>query len=66
MCSESPTVLVIDDVGLVPLRSGVEASWFFEVVDTRYNRGPAIVTTKRGLPERDRTFGDTVVTDHIR
>ena len=58
----APTVLVIDDVGLLPLRTGAEASWFFEVVNTRYNRGhPTLVTTNRGLPEWGRVFGDTVV-----
>ena len=58
----APTVLVIDDVGLLPLRSGAEAAWFFEVVNTRYNKGlPTLVTTNRGLPEWGRVFGDTVV-----
>ena len=57
----APTVLVIDDVGLLPLRSGAEAAWFFEVVNTRYNKGlPTLVTTNRGLPEWGRVFGDTV------
>ena len=36
----APTVLVIDDAGLIPLRTGAEAAWFFEVVYTRYNKGP--------------------------
>ena len=58
----APTVLVIDDVGLLPLRSTAEAAWFFEVVNTRYNKGlPTLVTTNRGLPEWGRVFGDTVV-----
>ena len=48
----APAVLVIDDVGLIPLRTGAEAAWFFEVVNTRYNKGhPTIVTTNRGLPQ---------------
>ena len=55
-------MLVIDDVGLLPLRSTAEAAWFFEVVNTRYNKGlPTLVTTNRGLPEWGRVFGDTVV-----
>ena len=48
----APTVLVIDDVGLLPLKTPDAAAWFFEVVDTRYNKGlPTIVTTNRGLPK---------------
>ena len=44
--------LRLDDVGPIPLRTGAEAAWFFEVVNTRYNKGhPTIVTTNRGLLE---------------
>ena len=58
----APTVLVIDDVGLLPLKAPDASAWFFEVVDTRYNKGlPTIVTTNRGLPEWGSVFGDTVV-----
>ena len=58
----SPTVLVIDDVGLLPLKAPDASAWFFEVVNTRYNRDlPTIVTTNRGLPEWGSVFGDTVV-----
>ena len=58
----SPTVLVIDDVGLLPLKAPDASAWFFQVVDTRYTRGlPTIVTTNRGLPEWGSVFGDTVV-----
>ncbi len=58
----SPTVLVIDDVGLLPI-GGTEASAvFFQVVNTRYNKGhPTIVTTNRGLPDWGTIFGDAVV-----
>jgi len=58
----APTVLVIDDVGLLPL-GGTEASAvFFQVVNTRYEKGhPTIVTTNRGLPDWGTIFGDAVV-----
>ena len=58
----APTVLVIDDVGLLPI-GGTEASAvFFHVVNTRYDKGhPTIVTTNRGLPDWGTIFGDTVV-----
>lgn len=58
----APTVLVIDDVGLIRLKSPAEAAWFFEIVNTRYEKGhPTIVTTNRGLPDWGEIFGDTVV-----
>jgi DNA replication protein DnaC len=42
----APTVLVIDDVGLIPIKTTSEAAWFFEVVNTRYTKGhPTLVTT---------------------
>ncbi len=58
----APTVLVIDDVGLIRLKTPAEAAWFFEIVNTRYEKGhPTIVTTNRGLPDWGEIFGDTVV-----
>jgi len=57
----APTVLVIDDVGLLPMEKGAAAA-FFHVVNTRYERGhPTFVTTNRGLPEWGEVFGDPVV-----
>lgn len=58
----APTVLVIDDVGLLPMRTSDASAVFFEVVNTRYEKGhPTIVTTNRGLPDWGTVFGDTVV-----
>ena len=57
----APTVLVIDDVGLLPMEKGAAAA-FFHVVNTHYERGhPTFVTTNRGLPEWGEVFGDPVV-----
>jgi DNA replication protein DnaC len=57
----APTVLVVDDVGLLPMERGGAAA-FFHVVNTRYERGhPTLVTTNRGLPEWGEIFGDAVV-----
>jgi len=57
----APSVLVIDDVGLLPMERGAAAG-FFHVVNTRYERGhPTLVTTNRGLPEWGEVFGDAVV-----
>lgn len=58
----APTVLVIDDVGLLPIGGTEASSVFFQVVNTRYEKGlPTLVTTNRGLPEWGTIFGDTVV-----
>lgn len=58
----APTVLVIDDVGLLPMHDRDEAGAFFHVVNTRYEkRLPTLVTTNRGLPDWGHIFGDPVV-----
>ena len=62
----APTVLVIDDVGLLPLDSTQAAAVFFQVVNTRYEKGhPTLVTTNRGLPDWGTVFGDSVVASAI-
>ena len=58
----APTVLVIDDVGLLPMPDRSASSVFFQVVNTRYQKGhPTIVTTNRGLPDWGDIFGDSVI-----
>ena len=58
----APTISVIDDVGLLPMPDRSASSVFFQVVNTRYNRGhPTIVTTNRGLPDWGDIFGDSVI-----
>jgi DNA replication protein DnaC len=62
----APTVLVIDDVGLLPMPDRRAASVFFHVVNERYEkRHPTIVTTNRGLPDWGEIFGDPVVASAI-
>jgi DNA replication protein DnaC len=57
----APTVLVLDDLGLLPTPPGGAAE-IFHVINTRYQRGhPTLVTTNRGLPEWGQIFGDPVV-----
>lgn len=60
-----PSVLVLDDVGLLPV--GPEgAGVFFQVVNARYEAGhPTLVTTNRGLPSWGDVFGDAVVASAI-
>lgn len=61
----APTVLVIDDVGLLPMDRAAAAG-FFHVVNSRYEKGhPTLVTTNRGLPEWGDVFGDPVVAGAI-
>jgi DNA replication protein DnaC len=57
----APTVLVLDDVGLLPITAD-GAGVFFNVINTRTTRGhPTLVTTNRGLPSWGEVFGDAVV-----
>jgi DNA replication protein DnaC len=61
----APTVLVLDDLGLLPVPPGGAAE-IFHVINTRYERGhPTLVTTNRGLPEWGHVFGDAVVAGAI-
>jgi DNA replication protein DnaC len=61
----APTVLVVDDVGLLPMARDAAGS-FFHVINTRYEKGvPTIVTTNRGLPAWGELFGDEVVASAI-
>jgi DNA replication protein DnaC len=62
----APTVLVIDDVGLLPIESTRATSAFFHVVNERADKGhPTLVTTNRGLPDWGNVFGDAVVASAI-
>jgi DNA replication protein DnaC len=61
----APSVLVIDDVGLLPIEAE-GAGVFFHVVSARYANGhPTLVTTNRGLPAWGDVFGDAVVAGAI-
>jgi len=61
----APTVLVIDDVGLLPMARDAAGS-FFHVVNSRYERGsPTLITTNRSLPAWGELFGDDVVASAI-
>jgi len=61
----APSILVIDDVGLLPIDSE-GAGVFFQVVNARYENGhPTLATTNRGLPAWGEVFGDAVVAGAI-
>lgn len=56
----SPDLLIIDDVGLRPLRS-TEPEDLFEVLRGRYEQGATIVTSNRSLEEWFPLFGDDLL-----
>jgi DNA replication protein DnaC len=61
----APTVLVVDDVGLLPV-SAEGAGLFFNVINARYENGhPTLATTNRGLPSWGEVFSDAVVASAI-
>jgi DNA replication protein DnaC len=61
----APSILVIDDVGLLPMERGA-ASAFYQVINQRYEKQHStIVTTNRSLPDWGEIFGDTVVASAI-
>jgi len=55
-----PGVLVVDELGYLPL-PGEAASHFFQVVSRRYEQGSIILTTNRGITEWGEIFEDTTV-----
>jgi DNA replication protein DnaC len=61
----TPSILVIDDVGLLPMDRAA-ASAFYQIVNQRYEKQHStIVTTNRSLPDWGEIFGDTVVASAI-
>jgi DNA replication protein DnaC len=61
----APSILVIDDVGLLPMDRAA-ASAFYQIVNQRYEKQHStIVTTNRSLPDWGEIFGDTVVASAI-
>ena len=56
----SPQLLIVDDLGLRPLR-GHEPEDLFDVVRGRYERGATIVTSNRAIEEWYPLFGDDLL-----
>jgi DNA replication protein DnaC len=56
----SPSVLVIDELGYLPLDQA-SATWIFQVVSRRADRGSIILTSNRGFPDWGQVFADPVV-----
>jgi len=55
-----PALLIVDEVGYLPLAAG-GANLFFQLVNARYERGAMILTSNRGFKEWGQVFGDNVV-----
>jgi DNA replication protein DnaC len=55
-----PQLLVVDEIGYLPVTSG-GGNLFFQLVNARYERGAMILTSNRGFSEWGEVFGDTVV-----
>lgn len=56
----SPKVLVIDEVGYLPLDE-VGATLFFQLVSTRYERGSILLTSNKSYGDWGSVLGDTVM-----
>jgi DNA replication protein DnaC len=55
-----PTLLIVDEIGYLPVVSG-GGNLFFQLVNARYERGAMILTSNRGFAEWGEVFGDAVV-----
>jgi DNA replication protein DnaC len=55
-----PDLLIIDDLGLLPLR-GDEPADLYEIIRQRYERGAMIITSNRDVDEFPALFGDALL-----
>src|SRR5262249_30886571 len=62
--SVGPSVLVIDELGYLPLDQA-SANWIFQVVSRRYDKGSIILTSNRGFGDWNQVFADPVVASAI-
>ena len=53
-------VLIVDEVGFLPLAKG-GADLFFQLVNVRYEKGSMILTSNRGFKDWGKIFGDNVI-----
>jgi DNA replication protein DnaC len=60
----APKVLIVDEIGYLPLDS-MGATTLFQLVTARYERGSIILTSNKGFAEWGDVFGDTVVATAI-
>lgn len=55
-----PKLLVIDEVGYLPL-DGLDSNLFFQLVSARYEKGSIILTSNKGFGEWGELMGDPVL-----
>jgi DNA replication protein DnaC len=60
----SPSLLVIDELGYLPMDQA-SANWIFQVVSRRYDKGSVILTSNRGFGDWNQVFADPVVASAI-
>lgn len=56
----TPDLLIIDDLGLRPLRDD-EPVDLYEIIRTRYERSATLITSNRSAPEMAELFGDPLL-----
>jgi DNA replication protein DnaC len=59
-----PAVLVVDEVGYLPLNRA-EANMVFQLVSRRYERGTMIITSNKSFTEGGQVLGDDVLATAI-
>jgi DNA replication protein DnaC len=59
-----PSVLVIDELGYLPM-DATSAHWVFQVVSRRYERGSIVLTSNRGFGDWGQVFADQVIASAI-
>jgi DNA replication protein DnaC len=60
----APKVLVIDEMGYLPL-DDLGATIFFQLVSARYERGSIILTSNKSYGDWDSIFGDPIIATAI-
>ncbi|MGA8016595.1 MAG: IS21-like element helper ATPase IstB [Candidatus Dormiibacterota bacterium] len=60
----APSVLVIDELGYLPMDQ-TSAGWIFQVVSRRQDRGSIVLTSNRGFGDWNQIFPDAVVASAI-
>lgn len=60
----SPKVLVLDEIGYLPMGQD-EASLFFRLVTRRYEKGSIILTSNKGFTDWGEIFGDQAIATAI-
>lgn len=56
----TPELLIIDDLGLRPLRDD-EPLDLYEIIRSRYERSATLITSNRSAPEMGELFGDPLL-----